>query len=706
MNELKKQKRWVLWMAEEVNGRMTKVPYTVKGRRASSTKAADWSTYAECKKALANFGTGIGIIFTEEQTLVGIDIDHVLEGMVLPDAIDDFVGRAKTLTEISPSGTGLHLYLRIDEPFIPEGNKHAPFEIYTKGRFFTFTENIYGGRRPLRTISRADLDALLETIGYPWKKAAEPNAAAILDATPHYFNNDELKRAMFGSKNGEKIRMLWMGDATAYGGDVSRADAALLNHLAFWSGKDAAQMEALWLESELGHREKTRKRADYRLRSIEGAIATTKDVYKPADAGLDLLFTTAASGGKIITTNLENICRVLRGHAEFAGRLRLDEFSSIIEIRDERGWRPFQDSDALDIQARISILFQVFQKVKKDMVYDAILKVMQENAYDSGKEFIASLKWDGKARLDSWLANTFGVSDDDYHHAVASNWLKGLVKRVMEPGCKFDYVLVLEGEQGAKKSTSLYVLGQMIGGKSWHVETTMSTDSKDFFMQMQGKAIIEFSEGETLSRTEVKKMKAIITMQSDKYRPPYSRTSQDFPRRCVFAMTTNQDEYLKDETGNRRWLPVRVVFKKADIEWLSANRDQIVAEAWARVKKGETLHEFPEERTRDEQEARRVTSPNEERIADWYYRLPPSTREEGITTYHAYIGAINQFPNAVMKKFEEMEIGDIFRRVLKLEKRRKMVNNVYAMRWFDDKKLAPAYDPTALENAFNDHGGL
>src|ERR1019366_5023328 len=111
----------------------------------------------------------------------------------------------------------------------------------------------------------------------------------------------------------------------------------------------------------------------------------------------------------------------------------------------------------------------------------------------------------------------------------------------------------------------------------------MSTDNKDFFMQFQGKLFVEFSEGETLNRTETKKMKAIITTQFDRYRPPFGRSSQDFPRRCVFAMTTNQEEYLKDETGNRRWLPVRLVKKTADTEWLAENREQIFAEAYHRV---------------------------------------------------------------------------------------------------------------------------
>lgn len=717
MSDLKKQKRWVVWMAEKItandgSARTTKIPYTVRGKKASSTNPDDWSTYKEAKAALKNFGDGIGIVFTPDQNLLGIDIDHVL----LPEqgiegthaaAITRLIEEAATYTEVSPSGTGIHLYLALDAGLALAANRKSPFEAYTSGRFFTFTEHAFGDKRPVRTVSPDEAVRLLGIIGYPWGKgeAAAPSAAALLEGP--LMDDEELTRRMFGSKHGETIRALWDGDTSAYDGDTSRADAALLNHLSFWSRKDAAQMERLWQSSPLGAREKTRKRADYRKTSIANAIASTKQVYEsPTDAtaGIDFLTTKSPKGDDIIVQNVENVCRLLRAHPEFAGTLRKDLFGSVFEIQGTdaagtRTWRPFEDVDALHIMARISILFPFFRRIGKDMVYDAILKVLDENAYDSAVDFVRSIEWDKKARLDTWLGSVYGAPDNEYHRAVASNWLKGMVKRILDPGCKFDYVLVLEGEQGARKSTSLHILGQLANGRNMHVETTMSTDSKDFFMQMKGKAIVEFSEGETLSRTEVKKMKAIITMQSDTYRPPYSRVSQDFPRRCVFAMTTNQDEYLKDETGNRRWLPVRVK-DKADIEWLAANRDQLVAEARVRVLAGETLYEFPEEATKAEQEARRVSSPNEERIVHWYMNmLTDQARMQGITIMQVYSEAMGGFASASLKKFEEMEIADILKRVIKLEKRRKMVGGVQSMRWYNPRTidLDSLADPVELD---------
>lgn len=697
MNELKKQKRWVVWNLEEVNGRTTKVPYSIRGGRASSTDPKTWATYEQAKKA-SEFFSGIGIIFTPDEKLLGIDIDHVLDNKKIvgefSGAIRELLSVADTYTEISPSGTGLHLYLSLTDRLTLGSNRHSPYEAYTSGRFFTFTEESFGSKKskPIREVTPQEAEALLALIGYPWKKE-EPLAmtAGELLTAPR-FEDDELVERMMKSKNGDSIRALWDGDASAYKDDLSRADAALLNHLAFWSGKNEEQMERLWLASPLGSREKTQKRADYRTRSIKAAVASTKQVYeRPADplAGLELLMTTTAKGDKVITQNTENICRILRGHADFAATLRHDVFANMFEIKEGEVWRAFEDVDALHIQSKIAILFPFFQKVSKDMVYDAILKVLNENAYDSAIEYVTSMEWDGTPRLDQWLTHTYGTPDDVYHRAVASNWFKGLVKRIVEPGCKFDYVLVLEGAQGVKKSTSLHILGELPNGRSMHVETTMSTDSKDFFMQFAGKAIVEFSEGETLSRTEVKKMKAIITMQSDKYRPPYSRVSQDFPRRCVFAMTTNQDEYLKDETGNRRWLPIRVILPKANVEWLAENKEQLYAEAHHRVTTlKETLYEFPEEETLAQQEARRVSDPNEERIAEWYYSqfVSDNMREEGITIQQAYYGALGGI-GQTMRKHEEMAIADVLARVLRLTKRRKMVNGIQSMRWFNDNAI-------------------
>lgn len=716
--KLTEEKRWVVWNAEEVKGakgkpsRMTKVPYSLKNRMASSTDPATWATYDEVKKG-AEFFTGIGVIFTPEEKLLGIDIDHVIDhdnGKLQgehADSIKRLIKEANTYTELSPSGTGLHLYLRLNERLTLSSNRHAPFEAYTSGRFFTVTEKSFGSKKAVREVSAKEAEALLAIIGYPWNASAtqtpspsQSQAAALLDPASSLNDEDVLEKMFSSKKNGKAIRALYDGDTSAQGDDLSRADASLLAHLAFWTARAPEQMERLWLASPLGAREKTQQRKDYRVRSINAAVAKCKEVYSSEpmpgtnaavikETGIDFLYTLTATGQKNFTKNTENVCRVLREHPALKNTFRLDEFKNSIEVLRKSTWRPMIDTDAIDTQTHISILFPFMRTVSKDMVFDAIIKVAKENAIDSARDYVASLKWDSTPRLDEWLTHTYGTPSDSYHHAVASNWWKGLVKRIVFPGCKFDYVLVLEGPQGSKKSTSLGVIGQQADGSNWHVESTMSPDNKDFFMQFEGKAIIEFSEGETLSRTEVKKMKSVITTASDRYRPSYGRVAQDFPRRCVFAMTTNQDEYLKDETGNRRWLPVRVRLPQANVEWLSTNREQLYAEAYYRVvTQNETVYEFPEKETAEQQDMRRISDPNEDRIADWYAtdQFTLNRETEGITTQMVFQGALSGFGQ--MKKHEEMSIADVLARVLKLQKKRKMINGVQQWRWFPPDAIA------------------
>lgn len=701
-----KSERWVVWRYETLKGKKTKIPYHPDGKKASSTDKKTWVDY-ETAAIAANDPAlkfdGVGLVFMPSATLLGIDIDHcITAGKIthpLKKQIEKLIKNADTYCELSPSGEGMHLFLQLEEAYTLKANKKAPYELYTSGRYFTVTNMPFGEVKKVRTVSIDEMEGLLSIIEYPWTKDAgaargsdnTSNSTAAPASFVDALDDKQVLQKMFGSKNGETVKALYDGDMSEYGNDASKADMALCAHLAFWTRRDKPQMERLWLLSPIGSREKTQKRLDYRSRTLDNAIAHCKEVYTPplhSSKTLDLLFTLDSQSKRQYTQNTENMCRILRKLPDFSGRFRYDIFKNVYELKDFRTneWRAYEDTDCIDVQTRISILFPVFQRVGKEMVYDAIMKVSRECQIDSAADYIKSIKWDETPRLDTWLSNVFGTPTDEYHSAVGSNWLKGMVKRIIVPGCKFDYVLVLEGKQGSKKSTSLAILGG-----DWHVETTMSTESKDFFMQFQGKAIVEFSEGETLSRTEVKRMKAIITMQSDKFRPPYGRVSIDFPRRCVFAMTTNQDEYLKDETGNRRWLPVKVVLPQANVEWLLANRDQLFAEAYHRViEKNETIYEFPEEITAAEQHKRRVQDPNLDAVEDWYYNvLKPHERAAGITVYQVMRDALNNgFINHPLTKHEEMTIADMLKNFLTLDRKRVIVESKRTWKWYNKIDVA------------------
>lgn len=686
------QARWVNYRIETRKGKKTKVPYDPKtGKMASSTDDSTWVTY---DRAYTADDERVGIVFTPDALLLGIDIDHCIQGDKIThkqkQEIQALLAEADTYTELSPSQEGLHLYLALTAPLTLTSNKRAPYEAYTSGRYFTSTGIPFGILRDIRTVTPQEALELLAIIGYPWKKEiiVIDEVGDMSEKQWNALQTADVLKKMFASKNGDEIKALYNGDISQYNNDHSNADMALLSHLAFWTGRNHPQMEALWLASPLAKRDKTQKRADYRTRSIDNAIASCKEIYtqqkdKSAtevdDKMLDLLFVKGEKG-KIYIQNTENMFRILNNHPDFKGTFRTDTFRGVSERRVNGVWRRLQDSDEVDIQTHISVLFSAFRKVGKLMIKDAIEKVCEVNKYDSATDYIKSLTWDKTPRLDTWLQTTYGATDDELHQKIGSNWLKGLVKRIIDPGCKFDYVLVLEGEQGIRKSTSFSVLAGPLG----HVETTLTTDNKDFYMQFLGNAIVEFSEGESLSRTEVKRMKAMITVQNDKYRLPYGHYVTENPRRCVFAMTTNQTEYLKDETGNRRWLPVSVT-KVADTEWLASNRDQLFAEAHYRLTVGkETVHEFPEKEMRDAQNDRRIQNPNSEQIVEWYFKLSPEVQAEGVTMHQAFVQALNGgfSVNKPITKLEESAVVDVFRSVLQLDKRRAMIGGLRAIRWY------------------------
>ncbi|MFA6573728.1 MAG: AAA family ATPase [Patescibacteria group bacterium] len=266
------QKRWVNWKYEEVEeGRVTKLPTSLDDRTASITDPSNWSTYKEVENASEN----IGIVFTADQLLLGIDIDHCLEGNEIVheerDNIIKLIKEAETYTEVSPSNNGLHLYLSLTTPLQLIANRKGSFEAYTAGRYFTVTNNPYYEALPVRTITPNEAIALLSIIGYPWGKQAMQQTAIVPVAIP-VLDDEIILSKMFASQKGNKIKLLYNGDTTAHNNDDSVADLALCSHLAYWTDCNAEQIERLWLGSPLGERTKTRIRKDYRDRTIGKAI--------------------------------------------------------------------------------------------------------------------------------------------------------------------------------------------------------------------------------------------------------------------------------------------------------------------------------------------------------------------------------------------------------------------------------------------------
>ena len=217
--------------------------------------------------------------------------------------------------------------------------------------------------------------------------------------------------------------------------------------------------------------------------------------------------------------------------------------------------------------------------VSTDIAGRAVQTVAQERRYHPVLDYLNRCKWDGEPRLDRWTVDYLKTANTPYVRAVSARWMIAAVARVHEPGCKADCALILEGRQGLLKSTALRVLGQ-----PWFADEIAELGTKDAALQLVGAWIIELAELDSIARGDVSRIKSFMSRAADRFRPPYGRNTIELPRQCVFAGTVNHNEYLRAETGGRRFWPVTCT--KIDIDPLAKIRDQLWGEALYRYRAG------------------------------------------------------------------------------------------------------------------------
>lgn len=313
---------------------------------------------------------------------------------------------------------------------------------------------------------------------------------------------------------------------------------------------------------------------------------------------------------------LANLVTLLNHHPDWRGVLWYDEFSGdVIKRRlppvPNATLGEWTDLDSR--KTRVWLEEQFDLETINEAVDDAVTVVSDMHAVHVVREYLDSLRWDRQPRLKTAALRYLGADDTPVHRFVFQAWMIGAVKRVYEPGVKFDNVLVLEGPQAIGKSTALSILG----GK-WHAESITDVGSKDSLVTLRGKLIVEFSELDALGRVEVSRVKQHVSAKEDVFRPPYGKRSVTVPRQNVFAASCNPDKYLRDETGGRRFWPVRC--GRIDIEALRRDRDQLWAEAVHLARQGEQYWATPDmEFLRQAQEERYMEDPWEEPIMEFAY---------------------------------------------------------------------------------------
>lgn len=354
-----------------------------------------------------------------------------------------------------------------------------------------------------------------------------------------------------------------------------------------------------------------------RYAKAQEAFGSTGDL----DDGLDWLGKLKCSAQTgLPQKTIDNVLLVLENDPRLKGKFYHDEFANRPVVSDVLPWetlsdagepyktRTWKDEDDSGLRHYMEKIYSIAGKEK---IYDAMAIYAVAHKRNKLKEYLTGLLWDGVPRIDALLIDYFGAADTVYTRDVTRKTLAAAVARVMQPGVKYDSMLILSGAQGIGKSTFFRILG-----KEWYSDSLGTFEGKDAIELIQGYWIIEAGELTGMNKSEMNAVKQFLSKVEDVYRVPYGRRTDAFPRSCIIVGTTNDKEFLKDSTGERRFWPVDLGLhpvSKPVHRQLPEEVDQIWAEAFVRWQCGEKLYlegESAEEAAK-QQEAHKVSNPKE-----------------------------------------------------------------------------------------------
>ena len=336
-----------------------------------------------------------------------------------------------------------------------------------------------------------------------------------------------------------------------------------------------------------------------------------------------------------LAQTIENVVIILRHDPELAGRLALNEMDHNIVAQKSLPWREVrtasQWTDTDDAALRY-YLERIYGITGKDRIFDATNVIASENKFHPVRDYLNTCTWDGVPRVETLLIDYLGADDSEYTRAVTKKTLAAAVARVFTPGCKFDYMLTLRGRQGMGKSTLIAKLGG-----EWFSDSFTTVQGKEAYEQVIGVWIMEVGELAGMRKAEEEATKLYVSKQVDRFRPAYGRRTQEFPRQCIFIGTTNEQQFLRDSTGNRRFWIVDTPNDPTRDLWddlTPAMIRLIWGEAIEIFRKGETLFLPPEleAQARQVQRAYEEENPKTGLVAEYLDRLLPEDWE-GKDTY-------------------------------------------------------------------------
>lgn len=315
--------------------------------------------------------------------------------------------------------------------------------------------------------------------------------------------------------------------------------------------------------------------------------------------------------GKVLST-IDNVYIILLHDPLLKGAVSYNDLKVRPVALRSLPWRKVTDTvngstwtDADDSALR-RYLEKVYKLTGKEKIMDGMMNAAKDNSIHPIRDYLEDVSWDGAPRLDTLLIDYLGAEDTPYTRAVTRKTFTAAVARIFNPGCKFDYVLTLAGPQGRGKSSLVAKMS-----KGWYTDSLSGIGTKEAFEGIQGYWLVELGELAAMRKLEIETIKNFISKQVDSYRAAYGRRVEDHPRQCIFIGTTNSTSFLRDDTGNRRFWPVRLGERPpAKTVWddlTPPTIDQLWAEAVMLYRGGETLYLAPELEARAQEQQEQFT---------------------------------------------------------------------------------------------------
>ena len=616
--ELRLIPHWITWK-------------NMDGKKIPGMKINDPGTWLPfdgvAKLSEINEGGGIGFVFDDSNNIGGIDLDACLLDGKLTNWAQSVVDAFDSYTEISPSGTGVKIWASGAPPKISPNvlnmggdkikGKTPQMEVYTTGRYFAVTGNIFPGMEG-KGVRNAPSE---------WLKLVN----------------------LLGSRGGAGASKEQVPDASI------KNDANRNNTLASLAG--SMRKRGMDFDSILvALRTENVKRFTSPLPEKE-IISIAKSVCRYDPSGDDFL---PDKHGNILPNKQENVRLAL---SKLKKSLRYNTFADKVLIKtDEETETILDDATLNDLWFEIDSTFHF--RPAMEFFSKFIPSLARKNPFHPVQDYLNSLKWDGVKRIDNWLTTYANAADNEYTRAVGKLVLTAAVRRIRRPGVKFDEMLILESSQGKDKSSFLATLAV---NKDWFTDDLpLTSDSKEVIERTSGKWIVEASDLSGMKQSEAEELKAFLSRGSEIARLAYDKLTTERPRHFIVIGTTNAQYYLKDTTGNRRFWPVKV--ETFNMEKTREDRDQLWAEAAELEATGVSIRLDPSlyKLAEIQQERRRVDDPWEHVIADVLGDVVGKMQTE-----EAW--AIIQVPIERRSQWDNQRLGEVMRR-LGFERKQASVN--------------------------------